>query len=191
MNVIEENLTVTLSTTAEGWHDAFHSVHVSFGHSMEPHELYKHDKLHRRQDSSATTTIDLSATTIIPSATATATATSLSIDLSHQFQDSWFPGLQSDIDPLPITISCKDCRTGGTLELTQGEWKFLSRDDWADLDNLTDVFSAGYLELEIKSLLAQVELEVSPSLSGDHSFTLFTIPVCGFTVRCHLPLLTS
>ena len=183
MKAVEEHLTVTLTTTAEGWHEAFQSVHLSFGTSMETHEFYRHDKLHRRQDSPTPASPNLSATTIIPSMTATATATSLSIDLSHQFNDSWFPGLETDVDPLPISISCQECQTAGSLQLTQGEWKLLSRDEWANLTNLTDIFSAGYMELEVKDLLAQVVLGVSPSLTGDHSFTLFTIPVFGFSVN--------
>ncbi|OAL22751.1 hypothetical protein AYO22_06933 [Fonsecaea multimorphosa] len=112
-----------------------------------------------------------------------ATATSLSINLSHGVQDTWFPDTVLPTNaPLPIKIGCKDCSTNGTLSLLQGEWSVLSTVDWFGAKNLTDIISAGNVQLGIEGFVAHVEIQIEPSLKGDMSLPLFTIPVFGFTI---------
>ncbi|KIW27555.1 uncharacterized protein PV07_07283 [Cladophialophora immunda] len=179
-----------LQTEKTTLRDAFHNLHLKFGHTNEVHPLAKQpQRLDRRQSSEETTPtptsapLDLTATSLIPSDTSTATATSLSINLTHGVQDTWFPDTVPGTDAqLPIKIGCKECSTDGTLTLAQGEWSILSPFDWDGAGDLTDIISAGNVQLDIEGFVAHVEIQIEPSLKGDMSLTLFTIPVFGFTI---------
>ncbi|KIW76187.1 hypothetical protein Z517_10933 [Fonsecaea pedrosoi CBS 271.37] len=179
-----------LHTEKVTWQDAFHNFHLKFGHINEPHPPAQQPQhLDRRQISDETTPtstsapLDLTATSLIPTDASTATSTSLAIDLSHGVQDSWFPDtVQSTGTQLPIKIGCKECSTNGTLSLAQGEWSILSPSDWIGVEDLTDIVSAGNVQLAVEGFVAHVEVSIEPSLKGGMSLSLFKIPVFGFSI---------
>ncbi|KAJ9604025.1 hypothetical protein H2200_011548 [Cladophialophora chaetospira] len=136
----------------------------------------------RRQASPTTASLSLTLTSPLSSIPA-ATATSLSIDLAHGVDDTWFPlnAITNDANPLPINIGCKNCSTSGTFNLEQGEWSF-DLDNLFDANTLTDIINGGYVQLSFANFVAHVEIEIEPSLQGDISLPLFSIPVAGFTI---------
>ncbi|EXJ66174.1 uncharacterized protein A1O5_10790 [Cladophialophora psammophila CBS 110553] len=185
----EECNTVILRTEKITWQEAFHDFHVKFGHTEAYLPRNQPQRLNRRQASVETTPtstsapLALTATSLIPSDASTATATALSINLTHGVQDTWFPDAVHPTDAqIPIKIGCKECSTSGTLTLAQGEWSVLSPADWFGAENLADIISAGNVQLGIEGFVAHVEIQIEPSLKGDLSLPLFTIPVFGFTI---------
>lgn len=184
---------ITLGVNEVKWHDAFRGFRVSFGQTTEPLELYPNQRpLHERRQESATPTVEDSlASSLIPTDTA-ATATSVSIDLSHEGDgENWFPEIGTAGPQLPIDIDCKDCLTRGSLELSQGEWELLDKEDWGNIDSFTDIFKVGFVRFNLKEFFAHVELQVTPSIEGSQSFTFFSLAVpgvTGFTVRIQIYL---
>jgi len=178
------------------WHEAFHGIHINFGQTTEPLELYTDQRPshERRQETATPTLAGPLASSLIPTDTA-ATATSVSIDLSHEGdKENWFPEFKTSALQFPIDIECKDCQTRGSLELTQGEWELLDFADWANVDNFTDIFRFGFVQFSLKEFFAHVELQLTPSIEGDQSFTFFSLPipgVTGFTVGTHIYLKSS
>ncbi|KIW87165.1 uncharacterized protein Z519_12276 [Cladophialophora bantiana CBS 173.52] len=186
----EEYNAVILRTEKITWQEAFHDFHLRFGHTTEAY-LPRNQPQHliRRQASVETTPtstsapLALTATSLIPSDASTATATALSINLTHGAQDTWFPDTVHPTDAqIPIKIGCKECSTSGTLTLAQGEWSVLSPADWFGAEDLGNIISAGNVQLGIEGFVAHVEIQIEPSLKGDMSLPLFTIPVFGFTI---------
>lgn len=183
---------ITFDVEEVRWHDAFHGFHISFGQTIEPLVQYTNQgRLHgRRQESATPTSVDSLVSSLIPS-DSNPSATSVSIDLSHEGDaEDWFPGLKAPGPELPIAIDCKDCITKGSLELSQGEWELLDKDDLLRIDSFSEIFKLGFVRFNIKDFLAHVELQISPSIEGSSSFALFslTVPgVTGFTVRPYMP----
>ncbi|KAJ9494740.1 hypothetical protein H2202_009816 [Exophiala xenobiotica] len=157
VTVSSEHKTVHFSVAKTTLPQAFQGLHISIG---RPHETSSHVNPGQRRNlptytsditstssspSETSTTIDLAATTLIPS---TATTSSPSIDLSHKSSDLWFP----DLDPnIPISLGCKDCHTTGSLSLTQGEWSLINSTDWAYVESITTLFKLDFCDLLSKT----------------------------------------
>jgi hypothetical protein len=120
-------------------------------------------------------------TTILPTSTPTATATIL--DLSHQQANTTFslPLIQGP--PLPLTIGCKLCQTAGHLLVNQTAFHIdISNPISAKNSTPLQYIQGGEVQLQLSNFSAYVELDITPSLSGGTSLTLFSVPIFGFAV---------
>jgi len=182
----DHDRTLTFSVKNKKWSEVFTQFTIEYGQTEERHVLRRHESLFRRQSVATSTNNLANYTTIIPSATPTATANIL--DLSHEEKDSTFSFPVEQGPKVPIEIGCKLCQTTGTLNFTQGKFSIadLSNVTFMD-DNVTspmDWIQSGTVELEMNNFTAHLELQVTPTLKDELLYTLFSVPIFGFAVRC-------
>lgn len=194
MTASEDTKTITLSTVKKSMKEAFNHFAIDYGHSQDHHELRRHQQQRRQaattqapaaSTAATTTSTALSRTSFLPSANASvATLSSVALNLDYEAANTTFtmpPGVSFTA---PFTLGCRECKTTGQLNLTQGGWEF----DWPDVDEITeldsvaDVFKAGWVQLAINNFSAYIELQASPAESGTLVLPLFTARTLGFKV---------
>ena len=174
--------------------------------SEDEYSMRRHDNaIYRRQSPSPSTgsfpsstlssNLTASSTIAFPTPSTTPTATSVTVGLSHQllntsvnldFTGNAAQGVSSDLD---VKMSCKNCTTSGSIELSHGSFTVNGTNSTSN-DTFLDQFldygfvAFGYSEFLIHNFTAHVELETSFSLSGTTSFTapLGSFPLTPFTV---------
>lgn len=161
------------------------SFAIEFGHSIEEHSLRRQGRKQPRAVASttATTLPPLTGNTLVP--IAEPTETSITLDLSHDEVSSTF-SFPAGLGPsVPLTVGCKECKTTGSMKLTQGSFHIDIPSNWTGLTAF-DIIQSGFVSLELDDFSAYILLTATPSASLDFAYTLFNVPVVGFVVRMGL-----
>ncbi|KKA23079.1 GPI anchored protein [Rasamsonia emersonii CBS 393.64] len=188
------------------WRDAFIDTHVSF-FRRHPSENQMHRRtLERRQQSQVTTP---AATTIlitgsgptptvsfptVPSVTSELPSTATkTLDVSLVDEVIFPPQnlLAEQLIPQGVTVSCKNCSIGGTIEISEASFSLPDSDN-GPIEGSIDVvnetitfFENGSVEAVATGLFAHIELELSISESQDLeslNIELPTIPLTPFEI---------
>ncbi|TLD39213.1 putative gpi anchored protein [Venturia nashicola] len=176
-----------LEVEEKPWNVVPGKITIEYGHTAEHHELRRHAVLGKRQQASSTSSVPSIATSLIPSGTPTETSSSKVLNLAYESKPdtkfSFPPGLGPSA---PLEIGCKLCKTTGNLKVTRGEFSLISMDDIDFIgDNITsplDYITSGSMDLELNDFTALVNLQITPSLSGDLNYTLYPVPIFGFSI---------
>jgi hypothetical protein len=189
VELVHGSHTARLHVSSMSWKDAFPEMRIKFGHTTDRHVLRRH--IFPRQAASTTTAFfDPQATNIIPSASPAYSATTATIDLNSNVQNKALAlpfGLPMPSN-VPIKVSCKSCKTTGTLVFQEADISFNSEvlDSGGDL---MDAISGGSIQLDISGFSAHVELDITPAQKGKLTFAVLTVPV--FAISVWMSLLVS
>jgi hypothetical protein len=105
----DTNARIIFDVQRTTWLKAYRTGKVEFGRTSQPHHLYEHHRLARRQDATATNNVVLAASSLMPAAGTMPTAESASFDLNNDQTDTTFEWPKgSGLGPMsPITVGCK------------------------------------------------------------------------------------
>ncbi|KAL4872435.1 hypothetical protein BDV12DRAFT_183091 [Aspergillus spectabilis] len=174
-----EHHTVTLDKTRMNWHEAFSSTKVSFSR-RHPSEIQRREyTLVERQQTS---------TGSFPPAPTEADGLNSSVDASFDRNHAGLviypvdlPGADEVLPQLPVVVRCKTCALRGEIQLSQGQFSVEEEDSFFSLDDAWDFFQEGAIELLVKRLSSQIELEFELASGGPLIEVSMALPVIGLT----------
>jgi hypothetical protein len=187
VSLSESDMIVELGVEEKPWNEIPGEITINYGHTEEHHELRRHASLGRRQATSPTTVVQSVSRSLIPTESPTETSTSKVLNLAYESKpDSTFsfpPGLGPSA---PVEIGCKLCKITGNLKVTQGEFKLINRTDinivGTNITSPLDYVKSGSMQLEMNDFSAHIDLDITPSFSGGLNYTLYPVPIFGFSV---------
>ncbi|KAF2093999.1 hypothetical protein NA57DRAFT_81002 [Rhizodiscina lignyota] len=157
--------------------------------------LGKHNDLRRRQaisgaSSSNSSVLPANLTSVpfkAPPAQNFTSNRTTNANLGFELIDHEFSDLEQLLRPhIPLTFSCKNCSTTGSMILTRGEFNFTNTTELAEevLNNNDPVriFESGSIEMQINDFSAHIELETGLSKSFGQKINLFSAPLFGLDV---------
>ncbi|KAL1962159.1 hypothetical protein VTN77DRAFT_505 [Rasamsonia byssochlamydoides] len=196
------NSAVHIEVSRCEWRDAFIDTHVSF-FRRQPSENQMHRRtLERRQQSQVTSTTTIALTGSVTPTVSFPTAPSVTSELPstatktlnvQMVDELIFPPqnpLAEVLIPQGITLSCKNCSIGGTIEISEASFSLHDSDNAIDslIDTVNETiafFEHGSVEVVATGLFAHIELEVAISASQDLkslNISLPTIPLSPFEI---------
>lgn len=168
--------------------------------------MRRHDSvIYRRQSPSSSIGSSLSPTfsesltassvIVFPTASTTPSATAVTVALNHQLKNASInldlagnASTGAGVD-VPVTISCRNCTTSGSIELSHGSFTVNNSNSTSNDTFLGQFLGSGfaafgYVEFLIHNFTAYVELDTSISLSGaaTWSASLGSFPLTPFAV---------
>ncbi|EAW11621.1 putative GPI anchored protein [Aspergillus clavatus NRRL 1] len=195
-----ERRIVSLRKSDCSWQDAFESTRVSFSR-RSPSEIQKrsHGFVKRQQpqtDMPATTkTMEKSGATPtvnfpVPPAVTSGYPTTANKALKFQYIDKQIypPDIPAANMFLPegITVSCRNCSLGGSIDITKGSFEVTGSDGIMDSVNRTIAFfEHGSIDVAVNGLFSQIELEFDLSASQNlisYPIQLPAIPLVPFEI---------
>ncbi|KLJ13055.1 hypothetical protein EMPG_11982 [Blastomyces silverae] len=186
---------IILSKISGGWKDAFSMVEVSFARRSSAQVLERRNiNLKKRQLDQPTETAQPSSTKrdfpVVPPAATSAPAESKE-DIEVKVIDQVilppeFPGSSLFIPP-GVTLKCKNCTVGGSVDLSQGSFRLEDPID-NPVELVTDViryFEHGEIQIDVENLFAHIELSTKLDLAEnglEFSVPLPEIPITPFMI---------
>ncbi|PGG97994.1 hypothetical protein GX51_07036 [Blastomyces parvus] len=186
---------IILSKLSSDWKDAFSMLEVSFARKSSAQVLERRNiNLKKRQVDQPTETAQPSSTKrvfpIVPPTATNAPGTAkedLDVKVIDQvIMPPEFPGSSLFI-PEGVTLTCKNCTIGGSVDLSQGSFKLEDPID-NPVELVTDViryFEHGEIQMDVENLFAHIELSTKLDLteSGlEFSVPLPEIPITPFMI---------
>ena len=192
---------VVLTLTPLSWKSSFHSIDVRFGSNHQENSGSWPGALKRRQASPSATNDDTKTDAVTsptssiafpppPSASPTgANVHGAQVNVSLQntaILPPNFPGvdgatLHGPFVPHGMTISCKNCTMGGSVDLSQGMFsKSGSSSDSNSTEGIEDFYDDGYVEMTVNDFNAHIELE--STVVASQSINYFTAPFPDITL---------
>lgn len=187
MSFSESDKIVQLEVEEKPWNELPGETTIEYGHTSEQHELRRHAVFGKREQASPTASVSSIATSLIPTGTPTATSASNVLNLAYESKPDSNFAFPLGLGPsAPIEIGCKLCKTTGSLKVTRGEFTIKSMSDidfsGSNITSPLDYVTSGSMDLEMNNFTAYIELQVTPSLSGGLNYTLYPVPIFGFSV---------
>ncbi|KAL6238027.1 hypothetical protein BDW75DRAFT_228215 [Aspergillus navahoensis] len=162
---------VSLEKVQIGWHEAFSATRVSFSR-RHPSEIQKREPTPvKRQDAPSPTQSFLPG----PSESTTPGLEIYPVDI---------PLVDEVIPQLPVAVKCKTCTLQGDIQLSQGQFtvgKTEENDSDFELDEAIGFFTNSSIELLVKRLFSQIELELELSSKGPLLELSTALPTIGLT----------
>ena len=173
--------------TPIAWKDSYRSMKVDFGTNSGDLSLRKFDGLRKRQQSTATATVNPSAAfPVLPSSSPTPTINEVTESIDLSYQDTTilppdFPGVDSvtlhgPYVPQGISFGCKNCTAKGNIELSQGTFSLRNNESDDSIfkrgivnttQNIVNFFEHGFIEFNVRDFAAHIELENAVTRSAD------------------------
>ncbi|RDW72434.1 putative GPI anchored protein [Aspergillus mulundensis] len=181
-----EGNTITLKSVPIDWHVAFSATKVSFSH-MHSSEIQKRNPTPvKRQNVPSPTPSFPVAPSEVDGLNSTARKT---FNVTH-------PGLQiypvdnalaSEVMPqLPVVVRCKTCTLQGDIQLSKGQFTAGEKDEDDsefdfELDEAIEFFTNSSIELLVKQMFSQIELELELASEGPLIELSTALPAIGLT----------
>ena len=182
------------------WKDSYRTLKVDFGTSTEDLSLRRHQRLRKRQRTTATATVSPSAGfPVLPSSSPTPTIHEVTENIDLSYQDTQilppkFPGLDSvtlhgPVVPHGISFGCKNCTAQGNIKLSQGSFTLRSNESDDGIfkrgivnttEEIVHFFEHGFIEFNVVDFAAHIEFESALTLS--HALKTFHIPFPNITL---------
>lgn len=191
VSLSQSNLTVELEVKEHLWSELPGEIAIEYGHTEVHHELRRHASLGERQEPSSTTASWSIATNLIPTGIPTETSSSKVLNLTYESNPNSKFSFPLGLGPsAPVEIGCILCKTTGSLKVTHGKFAFKNISDinfiGNDFTSPLDYITSGSLDLEMNDFTAHIDLQITPSLSGNLNYSLFPVPIFGFSVSAAL-----
>ncbi|KAL3477719.1 hypothetical protein BJX99DRAFT_245950 [Aspergillus californicus] len=185
VDVIEdpETFMVTLEKVRMDWHEAFSSTKVSFL-QRHPAEIQRRDPaLFKRQETTPTHAFPPA-----PTETGLNSSANANFDVAYKNHTIYpvdNPIADQVLPSLPLVVRCKTCTLQGDIQLSQGQ--FHIEDTWVPdaVEDAIGFFTNGSVELLVRNLFSQIELEFDLVLEEplvELTMALPTIPLTPFQI---------
>ncbi|OJD25405.1 hypothetical protein ACJ73_03230 [Blastomyces percursus] len=181
---------IILSKMSGGWKDAFSIMEVSFARRSSAQVLERRNiNLKKRQVDQPTETAQPSSTKkdfpmVAPATTSTPAESKEDIEvkvIDQVIMPPEIPGSSLFI-PQGVTLKCKNCTVGGSVDLSQGSFRLKNPiDNPAEL--VTDViqyFEHGEIQIDVENLFAHIELSTKLDLAENG--LQFSVPLPEFPI---------
>ncbi|KAL4808768.1 hypothetical protein BDV18DRAFT_157706 [Aspergillus unguis] len=175
------NHIVTMEKVSMDWHSAFSATRVSFSR-RHPSEIQKRGSIPAKRQATPTESFP-------PGPTNTKglnSSASTSFDVHHTGLEIYpvdSPLANEVVPQLPVVVKCKTCTLQGDIQLSKGQFSIGESKNDSDfqLDEAMGFFKNGSVELSIKQLFSQIELELELSSEGPLLELSTALPTIGLS----------
>ncbi|KAN0083689.1 hypothetical protein V8E54_002777 [Elaphomyces granulatus] len=177
-NVVSVDITsaaVYMKTVRCAWSDAFLSTHVSFSPRHHSEIQRRGERFEQRQQGTNTVAPGPTTALAFPSVSYASTLSQTAITtIDKQLINTVIfppPNPVATSISQGITVSCKNCSLGGSIEISQGSF------DLSGMDDIASFFTSGSVEIIANGLFARLELGVDVNASQNVSLNMSLPPI--------------